>query len=176
MNPQIDRYRRKINSLIRKMDRLSGTRAEDKGHTIVYSERQRHGGSAAAHVPAPSAESVLASGGSVRSSEEPTIVGDGSVHDAESTSEGAEGVDFRTENDVRLGDDPPTADASAVSEYPRAEPALNLRLRFLADKVAGRDLTGPDGDLLVRRGNPIGMEAAMKIYDVGLVEELVRDL
>lgn len=52
----------------------------------------------------------------------------------------------------------------------------SLRLLYLMDKIAGRDLIGRGGKTLIRKGEPIRLETAEMIDQQGLIDQLVENL
>lgn len=102
----------------------------------------------------------------------------------------APGADYRAEAAaVSESNEPSAAGASAAgAAVPgAAAPAVaptdgaaggpnGLKLLYLLDKKAGKDLCGRGGEVLVREGEAICMNTAEKIYHQGLLEQLVQNM
>ncbi|MEL7622878.1 MAG: hypothetical protein AAGU12_04750 [Clostridiales bacterium] len=57
-----------------------------------------------------------------------------------------------------------------------ADSRQSLKFRYLLGKVAGSDLAGNQGELLIKQGQSIGLQEAEAVYQQGLLDQLVRCL
>ena len=196
---QIARCRRKVNALLRAVDRRAGEaghgeaakqseaagRADTDGQAEAAAQSEAAGQPEAVKQPEAAKQSEVAkqseAAGQSEAAKQSEAAGQ-ATQPALSAHAGQERVvhivGLMADESKKPAEKAEAAPAGGGDESgaETALPCHELRLLYLMDKTAGEDLWGKEGELLIRQGEPICMGSAEKIYHQGLMEQLVQNI